>query len=79
MLWTLINSCCWDVAAALATHATNVEPAAAMAANAAAGKWPAVVSALLAEHERSVFCPKWVLTVASRSIQEGFCAFLGLP
>jgi hypothetical protein len=58
MLWTLLNSCCWDVAAALAMHATNVDAAAAMAANAAAGRWPAVVSALLAEHERSVFYPK---------------------
>jgi hypothetical protein len=60
MLWTLLNSCCWDVAAALAAHATNVDAAAAMAANAAAGRWGAVVAALLSEHERSVYYPRWV-------------------
>lgn len=58
MLWTLLNSCCWDVAAALASHATNVDESAAMAANAAAGRWPRVVRALLAEHERSVYYPR---------------------
>ena len=57
-LWTLLNSCCWDVAAALAAHAAFVDEAAATAANAAAGRWPAVLSALLAEAERSVYHPR---------------------
>eukprot|EP00878_Enallax_costatus_P005037 GHUV01005297.1.p1 GENE.GHUV01005297.1~~GHUV01005297.1.p1 ORF type:complete len:1446 (+),score=421.24 GHUV01005297.1:301-4638(+) len=58
MLWALIQGWCGDVAAALASHAADVEPSVQMAANAAAGRWPAVVSALRAEHERSIFYPK---------------------
>lgn len=44
MLWALIQGWCGDVAAALASHAPDVEPSVQMAANAAAGRWPAVVS-----------------------------------
>lgn len=58
MLWELINAWCWDVAAALAgQHGTDVDPDVAVAANAAAGKWPAVVAALVSEHECSSFYP----------------------
>lgn len=45
MLWSLIQGWCGDVAAALAAHATDVETSVQLAANAAAGKWSAVVSA----------------------------------
>ncbi|WIA34203.1 hypothetical protein OEZ86_012559 [Tetradesmus obliquus] len=58
MLWALISGWCGDVAAALAAHAADVEPSVQMAANAAAGRWPAVVSSLRGEHERSVFYPR---------------------
>lgn len=44
MLWSLIQGWCGDVAAALAAHATDVEPSVQLAANAAAGRWSAVVS-----------------------------------
>jgi hypothetical protein len=44
MLWALIQGWCGDVAAALASHAADVEPSAQLAANAAAGRWSAVVS-----------------------------------
>jgi hypothetical protein len=47
MLWALIQGWCGDVAAALASHAADVEPSVQLAANAAAGRWPAVVSAAL--------------------------------
>lgn len=49
MLWALIQGWCGDVAAALASHAADVEPSVQMAANAAAGRWPSVVSADRAE------------------------------
>eukprot|EP00879_Flechtneria_rotunda_P017296 GHRR01018118.1.p1 GENE.GHRR01018118.1~~GHRR01018118.1.p1 ORF type:complete len:1217 (+),score=567.02 GHRR01018118.1:272-3922(+) len=58
MLWSLIQGWCGDVAAALASHATDVEPSVQLAANSAAGKWSSVVSALRAEHNSSVFYPK---------------------
>jgi hypothetical protein len=45
MLWSLIQGWCGDVAAALAAHATDVEPSVQLAANAAAGRWSAVVRA----------------------------------
>jgi hypothetical protein len=44
MLWSLIQGWCGDVAAALASHANDVEPSVQLAANAAAGRWSAVVS-----------------------------------
>jgi hypothetical protein len=44
MLWALIQGWCGDVAAALASHAADVEPSVQLAANAAAGRWSAVVS-----------------------------------
>lgn len=43
MLWSLISGWCGDVAAALASHAADVEGSVQLAANAAAGKWRAVV------------------------------------
>ena len=58
LLWSLIGAWCWDIAAALGSHGTNVEPSVALAANAAAGHWQPVVVALMAEHERSVDYPK---------------------
>ncbi|KAF6258699.1 hypothetical protein COO60DRAFT_1088483 [Scenedesmus sp. NREL 46B-D3] len=58
MLWALIQGWCGDVAAALASHAADVEPSVQLAANAAAGRWSAVVSALRGEHEGSVFYPR---------------------
>lgn len=47
MLWALIQGWCGDVAAALASHAADVEPSVQLAANAAAGRWPAVVGVTL--------------------------------
>lgn len=44
MLWALIQAWCGDVAAALAAHAADVDSAVQLAANAAAGRWNAVVS-----------------------------------
>lgn len=53
MLWSLIQGWCGDVAAALAAHATDVEPSVQLAANAAAGRWSAVVSVVIA-HSPSI-------------------------
>jgi hypothetical protein len=60
MLWALIQGWCGDVAAALAAHAADVEPSVQLAANAAAGRWPAVVSrwGLLIVFEVRVFAEK---------------------
>jgi hypothetical protein len=58
LLWALIGAWCWDVAAALSSHCVNVDPAVALAANAAAGQWQPVVAELLGEHQRSVYHPR---------------------
>lgn len=43
MMWALIHGWCGDVAAALASHAADIDPDVHLAANAAAGRWGAVV------------------------------------
>lgn len=59
LLWALINSWCWDIASALANHASNVDLHAPtkLAAQAASGQWDQVVPLLMSEYERSVHYP----------------------
>lgn len=58
LLWALIGCWCWDVAAMLANQSSSAESSTCVAANAAAGKWSLVLSALVGEYERSVYSPR---------------------
>lgn len=77
LLWALTNSWCWDIAASLSQHGTNVDPTVKLAANAAAGNWSVVVTALqvcahtvLTQVSHDQFAP---LLVMSPSIPQAAC------